>query len=357
MQESGLYTARITAYRDDASKFPEFDMLATVVIPYQFSYENNYSRSWSSEKIEQGMIKRYFIELPAGQTVMNIKLSASGKEYARVRYYLFNPNGIKHDTSPAVHTLENKNEVGANYYNLEPGVYEIIVDGVFMGKGLSTYDLTVQFLGINRLDNKIVDAANNQIEVVNLFNQPANFNLKGQMTGYEIYHKVTISGSEKFRMPFVLKKGEASKEFKLEMSKVDFSKLTDLALLIYDTNGVVLESDALSFRNGSVSIINNSDAESTEYVFEIVPGFAHESSFADIDITEVTTFKSEYSFDVVSEKRAVVNLYPSLPKQIQIYFEVPNEFFPENSQPVGKILFESSTSKKTEYELPIKFKF
>jgi subtilisin family serine protease len=357
MQEPGLYTARITAYRDDASKLPEFDMLSTVVIPYQFSYENNYSRSWFSEKVEQGLIKRYFIELPAGQTVMSIKLSASGKEYARVRYYLFDPNGIKHDTSPAVHTLENKNEVDAIYYNLEPGVYEIIVDGVFMGKGISTYDLAVQFLGINRLDNKMIDAANNQIEVVNLFSQPANYNLKGQMTGYEIYHKVTISGSEKFRMPFVLRKGEASKEFKLEMSKVDFSKLTDLSLLIYDTNGVVVESDALSFRNGSVSIKNNSDAESTDYVFEIVPGFAHETSSADIDITEVTTFKSEYGFDVVSEKRSVINLYPSLPKQIQINFEAPNEFLPENSQPVGKISFESTSAKKIEYELPIKFKF
>ena len=303
------------------------------------------------------MIKRYFIELPAGQTVMNVKLAASNNEYARVRYYLFDPNGIKHDTSPAVHTLENKNEVDAYYYNLEPGVYEIIVDGVFMGKGISTYDLTVQFLGINRLDNKIIDSSNNQIEVVNLFSQPANFSLKGQMTGYELYHQVTISGSEKFRMPFVMRKGEASKEFILELSKQDFSKLTDLALLIYDTNGVVVGSDALSFRNGSVSIKNNSDAESTDYVFEIVPGFAHETSSADIDITEVTTFKSEHGFDVVSEKRSVINLYPSLAKEMQIFFEAPNEFFPENSQPVGKISFESSATKKIEYELPIKFKF
>ena len=357
MQEPGLYTARLTAFRDDISRNPEFDMLATVVIPHHFSFENNYSKSWNSVKVEQGLINRYFIELPAGQTGMNVMLSASNNEYARVRYFLFDPNGIKLETSPAVHTLENKNEIEASYFNLEPGVYEIIVDGIFLAKDISTYDLTVQFFGINRLDNKIVDANNNQIEVVNLFNQPSNYNLKGQMLGYEINHKVTISGSEKFTMPFVLRKGEASKEFKLEMSKVDFSKLTDFSLLIYDTEGVVVNSDALSFRNGSVSIKNNSDADSTDYVFEIVPGFAHESSSADIDIIEFTTFKSEYSFDVVSEKRSVINLYPSLPRQMQIFFETPNEFFPENSQPVGKISFESSSTKKTEYELPIKFKF
>ena len=357
MQEPGLYTARLTGYRDDTSKFPEFDMIATVVIPHKFCFENNYTRSWTSEKVEQGLFKRYFIEIPAGQTSMNIKLAASGEEYSRVRYYLFDPNGIKMETSQAVHTLENKNEVEATYFNLEPGVYEIIVDGVFLAKDISTYDLIVQFQSITRLDNKVIDAGNNKIEVVNMFSAPANYNLKGQITGYEIYHDVTISGSNKFSMPFVLKQGESSKEFKLEMSKQDFSKLTDLSLLIYDENGVVVNSDALSFSYGSVSIKNSSDAESTNYVFEIVPGFAHETSSADIDLTEVTTFKSEHGINVFSEKKPSVNLYPSLPKQLQIISEAPNEFFPENSQPVGKISFESSSTKKTEYELPIKFKF
>ncbi|HSW54344.1 MAG TPA: S8 family serine peptidase [Ignavibacteriaceae bacterium] len=357
MQEPGLYTARLTAFRDDISKNPEFDMLATIVIPHQFSFENNYSKSWKSVKVKQGLINRYFIELPAGQTGMNVKLAASNNEYSRVRYYLFDPNGIKHDTSPAVHTLENKNEVDVNYYNLEPGVYEIIVDGIFLGKDISTYDLTVQFYGINRLDNKIVDVDNNQIEVVNFFNQPSNYNLKGQMTGYEFYHKITISGSEKFRMPFVLKGSESLKEFQIKMSKEDYSKLTDLALIIYDANGADVSSDALSYSNGSIIIKNNSTAETTDYVFEIVPGFAHESSSADINITEVTTFKSEYNINVLSERRSIVNLYPSLPRTLQIDFEVPNEFFPENSQPVGKISFESSATKKVKYELPIKFKF
>ncbi len=59
-----------------------------VVIPFRFSYEDNYSRSWNSEKVEQGLFKRYFIELPAGQTGMNVKLAASKNEYARGRYYL-----------------------------------------------------------------------------------------------------------------------------------------------------------------------------------------------------------------------------------------------------------------------------
>lgn len=357
MQEPGLYTGRLTAYRDDKSGFPEFEMLATVVIPYRFSYEDNYSRSWKSEKVEQGLFKRYFVELPAGQTAINIKLAASGNEYARVRYSLYDPDGIGISVSPQVHTLDSKNEIEETYFNLEPGVYEIIVDGIFLAKGLSTYDLAVQFYGINCLDNEVIYANNNQLEIVNSFGPATIYNLKGQLSGFELKQDITLSGSEKFRMPFVLRKGEQSKEFKIEMSKTDYNKFTDMALLIYDTDGVKVNADALSYSSGTITVNNSSDADSTEYVFEIVPGFAHETSSADVHITEVTTFSAEYNFSVVNEKKSTITLYPGLPKQLQINFDVPNEYFPENSQPTGKITFESTTSKKAEYELPIKFKF
>ncbi|MGB5529865.1 MAG: S8 family serine peptidase [Ignavibacteriaceae bacterium] len=357
MQKPGLNTARITAYRDDKSRFPEFEMLATVVIPYTFSAENNYTLNWNSKKIEQGLIDHYFIELPAGQTAMNIKLSSVKNEYARVRFHLFDPDGIGIDVSPVLHTLDGETEVEENYFNLKPGVYEVDVQGYFLAKDTSTYDLSIQFYGINRLDNKIIDETNNKIEVVDLFDQAEDYNVTGKFEGYEINHKVTIGGSEKFRIPFILRKEEQSKEFKLEMSKEDYNKLTDLALLIYDSEGVDASNDALSYRTGSVSINNNSNEDSTEYVFEIVPGFANESSSAEIKITEITRFKTEYTFNVFNDRKSNVTLYPSIPKLLEIYFEAPNEFFPGGSQPVGKIFFESSSTKKTECELPIKFKF
>jgi len=357
MQEPGLNTARITAYRDDKSKFPEFEMLATVVIPYTFCSENNYTLNLDSKKVEQGLIDHYFIELPAGQTEMNIKLSAVKNKYARVRFHLFDPDGVGIDVSPVLHTLDGGTEVEENYFNLAPGVYEVDVEGYFLAKDTSTYDLTFQFRGINRLDNKIIDETNKNIKVVDLFDKDENYNLTGKFEGYEVEHNVTIQGSEKFRMPFVLRIGEKSKEIKLELSKEDYNKLTDLAFIIYNSEGEDVSDNALSFRTGSVSVNNISNEDSTEYVFEIVPGFAQETSSASIKLTEFTTFKTEYDFDVVSDRRSNVTLYPSLPKQLEINFEVPKEYFPINSQPVGEITFESSSIKKVECELPIKFKF
>ena len=357
MKSPGLYTGRITAYRNDKTKFPEFEMLATVVIPYRFCADDNYSKSWKSKKVEQGMIDRYFIELPAGQTGMDIKLSAVDNEYARVRYKLFDPDGIGVDGSPVLHTLENKNDVEGSYFNLTPGVYELDVEGYFLAKDTSTYNLTVQFHGINRLDNKIIDSENNSIDVVNLFNQPEEYNLTGKILGYKENSKITISGSEKFELPFVLRKDQQSKEFKIELSKEDFNKFTDLSLLIYDEDGITVNSDALSFKTGVISVTNNSNEDSTKYVFTIVPGFVNESGTADINLTETTYFKNDYPINIISDGTSTVSLYPSLPKQLKISFHAAGESSPDNSVPFGKITFESKSTKKTEYELPIIFRF
>jgi tripeptidyl-peptidase-2 len=356
-QQPGLYTGRITGYRDDKTHFPEFDMLATVVIPYKFSADQNYKMSWNDKKVEQGLIDHYFIDLPPGQTTMNIKLSAVKNKYARVRFHLFDPDGVGLDVSPVLHTLDDQTEIQENYFDLKPGVYEVDVEGYFLAKDTSNYDLTIQFYGINRLDDKVVDKTNNKIKIADLFNQAENYNLTGKLDGYEIEHKVTIQGSTKFDMPFVLRKGEKSKEFSLEISKEDYNKLTDLAFIIYDSEGNDVSSNALSFRTGSVSVTNTSNEDSTNYVFEIVPGFADESSSAEINLTEFAVFKTEHMINVVCDKRTNVILYPSLTKQLEINYEVPNEYFPVNSTPVGTITFESSSNKKTECELPIKFKF
>ena len=97
IKEPGLYTAKITAYRDDASKTPEFDLIATVVVPYEINSSNNYKMNWKDQSIEQGMIKRYFVKVPAGQNGMKITLSrdVSSNKYSRCKYFLSDHNGIQ----------------------------------------------------------------------------------------------------------------------------------------------------------------------------------------------------------------------------------------------------------------------
>jgi len=356
MNIPGLNVSRITAYRDDKTRFPEFEMLATVVMPYSFTKENNYTLNWENKKVEQGLVDRYFVELPAGQTAMSVKLNSVKNEYARVRFRIFNPDGVGIDLSSTLNTTDNESEIEETYYDLAPGVYEIDIEGHYLAKDTSNYNLLVQFFGINRLDNEIISAEKNIIEVVDLFDTAENYNLIGAFDGYQTSHNITIQGSEKFRMPFVLRKGEKSKEIRIEMSKDDYNKLTDLALIIYDSDGIDVSNSALSYRTGSISINNYSREDSSEYIFEIVPGFAHESSSAKIKLTELTTFKTDYMFNAVSDRRTNLTLYPSLPKKLEIYYDFPGEYIPENAELLGTIIFESSASDEIIYELPLKFK-
>ena len=133
-KEPGLYTAKITAYRDDASKTPEFDMLATVVIPYEFNSSNNYQMNWKDQIVQQGMIKRYFVKVPAGQNSMKVTLSrdVASSKYARCNYYLYNNNGIKIDVSRLLYSVTNDEKVENYYYDVEPGIYEVDVNGYFL---------------------------------------------------------------------------------------------------------------------------------------------------------------------------------------------------------------------------------
>ena len=55
---------------------PEFEMIASVIIPYEFTASDNYKHEWKKENVDPGILKRYFIKLPAGQTIMNINLDS-----------------------------------------------------------------------------------------------------------------------------------------------------------------------------------------------------------------------------------------------------------------------------------------
>ena len=64
-----------------------------------------------------------------------------------------NPEGNLLDSSPYFSTVSNNNIIDKNYYNLDPGVYEVIVEGMFSASSVSTYDLSVSFNSIERIDN------------------------------------------------------------------------------------------------------------------------------------------------------------------------------------------------------------
>ncbi|NWF89482.1 MAG: S8 family serine peptidase [Ignavibacteriaceae bacterium] len=357
MNEPGLYNARITASRDDGSSTPEFSMMATVVIPHQFSASNNYKMCWNDQKIEIGKVNRYFLSLPGGQNTTKIILESDKNNYAKVRYRLFDANGVEVYLSSQLNSVNNDDMLQSVHYDLEPGVYELIAEGMFTANGISTYNLTVEFSSIQLRGEKTISKKDNERIFTNVFNGIKTYNLSGEILGYEKKYQISLSGDSIYRMPFSLKKGERSREFKLELSKEDFNKLTDFALMIYDETGYAVSKDGLSYRTGVIDIENHSNEDSVQYTLALIPAFVHKESDMIIKVNEITYFSSTVPVSVVNQGKRSVTLYPNSSKTLTFGLLKPEQNLPEDAEFYGKIYFRSPSSNKKEYELPLNFKF
>jgi subtilisin family serine protease len=361
MIQPGLYTAKISGYRDDASKTPEFDMLATVVIPYEFNSSNNYQMNWKDQTVQQAMIKRHFIKIPAGQNSMKVTLArdASSNKYARCRYYLYNNDGIKIDVSKVLYSVIQDEKVENYYYDLEPGIYEVDVDGFFLATDPSTYNLAVEFLSVQSIDTKEISQNDKRIEFINYFNETKTYNIGAEMLGYQRNYNLPVDGNDTYKMTFTITKGESSTEFSFTLSKEDFSRVTDFAYQIVNEEGKAIKKGGLSYRTGSISIDMPADKDSAIYVLEIIPAFASKELTANLSVKEITYFPFPISVDAKNNGKTILTLYPNNIKYVDVDFNFskPELIIPANSKGHGKIYFKSPSTGKTEYELPINFKF
>jgi subtilisin family serine protease len=360
IKEPGLYNAKITAYRDDASKTPEFDMIATVVIPYELNSSNNYKMNWKEQVVQQGMIKRYFIKVPAGQNSMKVTLSrdASSNKYSRCLYFLYNNNGIQVDQSALLYSVNKDEKVENYYYDLEPGIYEVDVDGFFLATDSSTYNLAVEFSSVQIVDGKELSSSDKRIELINYFNETKTYNINSEMLGYQREYTLLVDGNDTYKMPFTIVKGEASKKFSFTLTKEDYSKITDFAFQILDETGKAVSKGGLSYRTGgSVSVDMPADKDSAKFVLEIIPAFASKELTADLSVNEVTYFPTPISIDAKHNGRTSLTLYPNNIKYVDFNFSKPELTVPADANGYGKLYFKSPSTSKTEYELPINFKF
>ncbi len=357
MGEPGLYNARITATRDDGSNTPEFSMMATVIIPYQFNTSNNYMMSWNEQKADIGMVKRYFINVPGGQNSAKITLRRNKNDYASIRYRLFDPNGTELYLSSQLSSVRNDELLESFHYDLEPGVCELVAECLYTANGTSTYNLSVEFSSIQLLGTKEISRSDNERSITNMFNEVNTYNLSGDILGYQKNYSITLNGDSIYKMPFTIRKDESSKEFNLELTKEDFNKVTDFALMIFDTAGYAVSKDGLSYRTGSISVGNTSYEDSADYVFAFIPAFTHKNSEMTISVKEITYFSSPVPVNVANLEKRSVTLYPNSPRTIKFGLSKPDFNLPADAEYYGKIYFRSPSTNKKEYELPLNFKF
>jgi len=357
MKEPGLYNGVIYATRADRTHFPEFKVMATVVIPYQFNNENDYSLYKSGVKVGVGELNRYFIKVPAGGKTLSIKLSSDRNSYTEVWYFLSKPAGPQIGMA-FLNSDKNSDSVERKYFNLKPGVYELDVMGYYRGRAQSTYNLSVHFDGVTRIDNSKLNKENNVIQMVNYYNDTKTYNVSGEIDSYSQNFSAELHGYDHYKIPFVIKKGEKLKEFEVKMSKENFNKVTDFALMIYDKDGKAVGIGGLTYDEGSVSVRNNFKADSTKLTFVMIPGFAFKDGRMNVKVTEKTVLEKPIKFSVKNNNGSRVSFFPSVITDLTCNLTQPEIVIPNEAKFEGKIKFTSMQNKNDlQYLLPVVFNF
>lgn len=353
----GLYTSKIVALRDDGSNIPEFELLATIIIPYEFNSSNDYKILLNDRQVDIGKVDRFFVKVPAGQNLLKMTKTRNGESYCRTRMWLFDHDGIDKYVSPPFYSVNNDQKIEINQFNLAPGIYEVDVDGFFLAADSSHYNLTIELISLQADAYKEISSVDNSINITNNNNRAYSYNLSGEMLGYEKNYSVSVDGNSVVRLPFKLVNGEVSRNFDFSLSREDFNKTTDFSVMILDENGKALSKNGLANKTGSLSIKNSSEKEEVNYILEIIPAFTHKEGKATLFIKEQTEFPSALPVDVKDMNRKVTTLYPSNTRTLKCTFSKPEYNVPDDAKVYGKIYFKSPSTEKTEYELPINFKF
>jgi len=346
----GLYNARVEATRNDKTRMPEFNLMATIIVPHQFTSENDYSLSFEDEQIEPGLHKRYYLKIPDGASNLNITLNSGKKDFTAIRYYLHDPDGRK----KLFGTLDAKSESGNRVeyiQNLTAGVYEFVVLGQFTSATESKYDLYIEIDGINILGHSIKEG---KVSVVNRFAKVKPYDLRGKILGYQKVHNIKMDGKEKHKIVFKLQAGESKKTFSVSLSKGVFNKVTDFALMIYDKSGKAKRTGGHSYKDASITISKEKTNEVEDYSFVMIPGFANEPSSVSFTVTEKTYFSNPSNMDVKVNKKKKITMYPDIEYTLDCGITLPEVKISEGQKYFGELLFTSSKTKDVEFAKTIK---
>ncbi len=329
MKEPGLYNAIITGYRADKTRFPEIRMMATVVIPYEFTPENNYKRVWKHETVGISGVKRYFLDVPAGATSLIIRVKNDDEKYALLLALLHDPDGrqVEHQYFKYPGNSEESKII---LPNPEPGVYEFDTFGYWSANDVSHYNLEISFESVERIDNLELNENHNRITIVNRFGNFESYQLKAKFRGYKTEHVFKIKSGEIYKMPVVFHKGEISKRFDVWISKEDFNKTTDFALMFNNSNGTTVARGGLTYQTESLSYVKRPKDDST-FTFVLAPAFALDKGEMTVHVTETTNTSKKMKIIPSFAGSRTVKLYPSSPINIDFRIKKPNLTLPENA--------------------------
>lgn len=315
IREEGLYSGKITAYRNDGSNFPEFELFCSVIKPKVLKEDGIV---YVDETVNSGEFKRYFICPPDGVHHLQFVISSVSNENCDFNFGLASADGKMIKTESINYTGEKSRSKGFSVPVNASEVYELIVYPGYRAVRSSRYSLYINPVGVS-LKGDII-RSNPIFTLTNSLNDSKEYSLQSLIKGELRTFDLNMEFTDYVYYDFTFDEGVVRKAFEISMSKYDFNKFTDFSFLILDENGKAIEKNSINYEKDHIYVSNyRGDKVGSKLRLYLTGGFANEPSFVKLNIIERDFYEESIPLSLDKRKTAVskhtsVKIKNALPK-------------------------------------------
>lgn len=345
LREPGIYTGRVIARRASAKgkaadEDVEFELVSTIIVPYTFSAEKDFTATTPLQRIEAGLTRRFYFAPPAGAAAITFTLNTPKGGHTAVSGSVMDRNGYNAgylSRAKGAERTEASTTIAASAWG--DGVIEVVVQADPMdGAGEpADFTLTASCLMLSIKPEVFTENGKRfvRLNVVNTGSMPIEGSFQHTVKGYGRVNRVTMEG-DSITVPLMMWKGDGALWVTPQFTPEGYMKSTDILARIVDENGYVQADEAFNRPAESLFIPNfNRDADSTAFNLEIIFGSADYEDLSDIPI-EIKEHHV-YPSDPRTFSGGSGQLIPFVP--ITLKAQLPEFKLPEGYYGIGEITY------------------
>lgn len=360
LRKPGLYVGTVHAMPLDAPS-PMFRLTAVVVVPERFDGPGPREKRFRGIKLEPGEVWRSYLEVPAGATAMEVRITVPGEEHGKFWVSLYDPIGeTTYRRSGSADSEQGGEQVlRVDREMLHAGTWELCLIGAHDAVKSSRGDVRVRFFGleadpleIETIDGGASEPATAELTVINRFDQAFDGRAEGAIDRLQRTSEREADG-DGWTTDFELTADRPRAEFRVEMDLPTYSQMTDVVLRVLDGDEPVA-SGGVGPRGGSVRVSGPGS-----YTFELIPGhgaidpeepipFTFEERYYLADAAKVTVVTDD------DDETARLGLYPGLPAPLKLQIDGTLPHTTDDFVAAGEVTFVDPDDDSEWLKLPIR---
>ena len=360
LTEPGLYVGTVEGLADG---HVGFRLVSTIVVPHRFGPENDYRLSLKGQKVEGWQVNRHFVAVPPGASAMHVSLTVPDGLFSDMRIRsLFKPNGDS--VSGRDLRLKSRDQKTAGRRtvsdDLVPGVWEITTNGSRPDE-TSHYDLEVRFSGVQADPLEISGwkhpeggLPSGSLTLTQLFDSPVPIKASGKIEGYQVSFDKELTPEDDIAKRSIKFNPEIKAvRIETEFSEIDFARFTDVAVNVFDGDGVAIAKNGLNYRTLTMTVANpDTSKKSISCDLEVQAAFADDNP--DIKAKAYIKITYLYAEPIEITVSGADTLYPGVARELKFKLASAPPESPKKTATVGYIEVTHSGTGDEVIRVPIR---